>query len=93
MLPQGLQFFSERQRQYFAQGEAKGKAEGEAKGKAEGKAEGKAQSVLRVLERRRIAVSAEQRERILGCSDIDTLERWLDAAVVATRVEELFGSA
>ena len=83
MLPQGLQFFSERQRQYFAQGEAKGKAEG--------KAEGKAQSVLRVLERRRIAVTAEQRARILGCSDIDALERWLDAAVVASGVEELFG--
>jgi len=79
MLPHGVQFFSERQRQYFAQGEAKGKAEG------------KAQSVLRVLERRGVVVSNDHRERILACSDVAMLECWLDAAVVATRVDELFG--
>jgi hypothetical protein len=92
MMPQGVQFFSERQRQYFAQGEAKGKAEGKIEGKIEGKAEGTAQSVLRVLQRRRVDVSMDQRERILACSDIATLETWLDAAIDARSVDELFGS-
>jgi hypothetical protein len=54
-------------------------------------AKGKAQSVLRVLERRRIDVSAAQRERILGSSDIQTLDRRLDAAVTAVTADELFG--
>ncbi len=75
MLPQAQRFFSETQRQSFAQGEAKGKA----------------QSILRVLERRCVAISLDQRERVLACSDIATLDRWLDAAVTAPSTEELFG--
>jgi flagellar biosynthesis/type III secretory pathway protein FliH len=70
MLPQGQRFFSETQRRSFA--------EGEAKGKTEGRAEGQAQAILRVLERRNVPVSAEQRERILTCSDLATLGAWLD---------------
>ncbi len=75
MLPQRQQFFSETHRQYFAKGQA----------------EGKADSILRVLERRRIGISLDQRERVLACTDIETLERWLDAAVTASSTEELFG--
>ena len=86
MLPQGQQFFSETQRRSFAQG----KAEGQAEGKAEGRAEGEARSILRVLERRGLAVSAEQHERILGCPELATLEGWLDKAVTAVTIEELF---
>jgi hypothetical protein len=73
MLPQGQQFFSEAHRRYFAQG----------------KAEGEARSVLRVLERRGLRVSPEQRERILACSDAAMLERWLDRAVTADTVEDV----
>jgi hypothetical protein len=79
MLPQAQKFFSETQRQSFANGEARGEAKG------------KAQSILRVLERRSIAISLDQRERVLACSDIATLDRWLDAAVTAPSTEELFG--
>jgi hypothetical protein len=82
MLPQGQRFFSETQRRWFAEGEAKGKAEGEAKGEA--------RSILRVLECRGLSISPAQRERIMACADIGTLERWLDAAVTAARTEELF---
>jgi hypothetical protein len=74
MLPQGQQFFSETMRKSFAQGEAKGEAK----------------AVLRVLERRGLAISTEQRERILTCSDTPTLEGWLDKAVTATKTDELF---
>jgi hypothetical protein len=97
MLPQGPQFFSETHRSYFAQGEAQGKAEGEAKGKAEGeakgKAEGEARAILRVLDRRGLRVSDEQRERILNCSDLTQLEGWLDRAVTARNMDEVFAPA
>ncbi len=95
MLPQAQKFFSETQRRSFAQGHAEGQAEGQAQGQAEGQAQGeakgKAESILRVLEPRRIAISLDQRERVLACTDLATLERWLDAAVTSASTEELFG--
>lgn len=74
MLPRGQQFFSESQRQSFEQGSAKGQAH----------------AILRVLARRNIAVSDEQRERITACTDGETLDRWLDLAVTASSTDELF---
>ncbi len=74
MLPQGQRFFSETQRRSFAEGEAKGKAG----------------AILRVLERRSVPVSSEQRNRILSCSDLAVLEAWLDRAVTAGSIDEVF---
>jgi len=54
-------------------------------------AEGEARALLRVLERRAIATSVEQRERVLACSDVATLEAWLDRAATATTAREVFG--
>jgi hypothetical protein len=77
--------FKKGQAEGKAEGEAKGKAEGEAKGKAEGEAKGKAESILAVLTAREIPVSDALRERILNCTDIDTLNVWIRrAAVVST---------
>lgn len=70
----------------------KGEAEGEARGKVEGKAEGKAESVLRVLAARGIEVPEDTAERVLRCTDSDTLDRWLDRAITAAHVDELFTS-
>jgi hypothetical protein len=36
-------------------------------------------------------VSEAQRALVLGASDVATLDRWLDDAVVAERVEDVFG--
>jgi hypothetical protein len=58
---------------------------------AKGKAEGKAEAVLRVLVRRRLAVSEAQRARVLETSDMATLDRWLEEASVAERAEDVFG--
>ncbi len=58
-------------------------------GKAEGRAEGKAEAVLSVLEARGIAVNEDDRKRILGCSDLPTLERWLRRATTATSVRQI----
>jgi hypothetical protein len=55
-----------------------------AEGMAEGIARGIAESILEVLEARGITVSPEQREEILGCSDVDRLKRWLREATLPT---------
>jgi hypothetical protein len=64
----------------------RGRLEGEARGKAEGKAEG----VLAILEARGLAVSADQRARILASKDLAELDRWLRRAVSAESIGELF---
>jgi len=64
---------------------------GKAEGKAEGEAKGKAESVLAIFAAREVFVSAEQRARILGCTDLGQLDGWLRAAVTAKSAAELFG--
>ncbi|WP_312018545.1 hypothetical protein [Streptomyces sp. I05A-00742] len=59
-------------------------------GRVEGQAKERAETVLRMLERREVAVPDEVRERVLGCSDLETLGRWLDRAFTVTNAEDLF---
>ena len=54
---------------------------------ARGIARGIAEAILAVLETRGITVSPEQREEILGCSDLDRLKRWLREATLPTTTE------
>lgn len=56
----------------------------------EGKAEGKAESILSVLEKRGIPVPEDTRDRIISCTDLDTLALWFDRSLTATTVEDLF---
>ncbi|MEU3751789.1 hypothetical protein AB0H17_03325 [Streptomyces olivoreticuli] len=80
------------------EGEAKGRAEGRFEGRAEGRVEGvvegraweRALLVMRVLRSRNIAIPEELRERIVDCSDLDALGRWLDRAFIVATAEELF---
>jgi hypothetical protein len=98
MEPQIVKFFSDAQRRSYdlgkAEGEAEGEAKGEAKGKAEGeakgKAEGKADALLMFLRRRGLAMTEEQQHQIVTCTDLATLDRWLDRAFSVTSVGELF---
>ncbi len=80
-----------------ARGEARGKIEGEARGKIEGEArgkiEGEARALLTVLKARKLSVSAEQQQRIWACVDGAQLERWVEVAVSAASVDEVFASA
>ncbi|MFI0820616.1 hypothetical protein ACH4TX_31410 [Streptomyces sp. NPDC021098] len=57
---------------------------------AEVRAEKATEDVLRVLSIRGLEVTSEARERIRSCRDLDLLDTWLDRAVTASRVEELF---
>jgi hypothetical protein len=54
-------------------------------------AHGKAEAVLAVLDARGLAVSAPERERILACTDLATLEQWVRRAVTAGSASELLG--
>ena len=64
--------------------------EGRAEGRAEGRTEGLAEGVLRVLAKRGIALTEEQRARVEGCADLDQLDVWLDRAAIATAASEVF---
>jgi hypothetical protein len=78
MLPQNERFMNELMSKLTSETERRSAAEGEA------------HALLRVLERRGIATSAEQRERVVACSDLAILEAWLDRAATTTTIEQVF---
>ncbi|WP_395849505.1 Rpn family recombination-promoting nuclease/putative transposase [Cystobacter fuscus] len=55
----------------------------------EGLARGRAESLLRILAVRGIHVEDGARQRILGCSDVDTLDSWFDRVLQATTLSEV----
>ena len=71
--------------EWFEQGLQKGLA----KGRAEGRAEGRAMAVLDLLAVRGVNVSPEARQRILSCTDMLTLGRWLERAMKATHITQV----
>lgn len=68
----------------------KGKLEGRLEGRIEGKLEGQASAVITVLEARGLSISDEQKTRILGCSESETINGWLTKAVTVAHIDELF---
>ncbi|WP_437634452.1 hypothetical protein [Sorangium sp. So ce854] len=66
-----------------------GRREGLNEGRREGRAEEAARAVLTALRVRGIAVPDAARERILAEKDPETLERWLERAVVAPSLAEV----
>jgi hypothetical protein len=58
--------------------------------RAKGRAEGEAKAVLQILKRRKVAVDGTSQQRIESCTNVRTLETWLDRSLAATTVEELF---
>lgn len=74
MLPEAQQFFSDSQRKSFDRGQLQGQAK----------------TIVAVLEARELAISDEQRQRILECSDVSELDRWVRKAVTVKTTDELF---
>jgi hypothetical protein len=78
-----------------AEGEALGRAEGEALGRAEGEALGRAagealgRALLALLDARRIAVPPQVRDRVLGCTDVPTLDEWIVRAATANAIADV----
>ena len=60
-----------------------------AQGEAVGLVKGKASMLLRYLDTR-FDVPDAIRERVTGCADAAQLEAWLDRAVAATTLDEIF---
>ncbi|CAM5242552.1 hypothetical protein SHIRM173S_00383 [Streptomyces hirsutus] len=48
------------------------------------------EDILRLLQGRGIEVSEEDRERVTGCRDLDTLDVWFTRAITATSAAEVF---
>jgi hypothetical protein len=46
--------------------------------------------VITVLETRDVPLSAEQREQILACADLELLGQWVRKAVTVSSADELF---
>jgi hypothetical protein len=65
--------------------------EGMEKGLVQGQARGRAEDVLRILAARGVSVDEASRQRILGCTDLSTLDAWFDRALNATRLSDVLG--
>jgi len=70
-------------------GQAEGKAEGKTEGRAEGFVQGKRDALFRLLERRAINLTDEQRQEIESCTITTLLDRWFDQALTAGSADEL----
>lgn len=77
-------------REHYGRGKDDGRAEGLAEGLAEGRVEAEANAVLKVLAVRGIEVPEDARARISACTDTRQLDTWLDRAVAATSITDLF---
>jgi flagellar biosynthesis/type III secretory pathway protein FliH len=73
--------------QLIDRGKLEGLREGLRKGKLEGLREGKLEGrrdvLLRLLTRARIPLTEDDRARIQACSDVATLDRWVDNVIGA----------
>ncbi len=74
-------------------GEKRGLAQGKTEGRTEGLAEGKRDTLQMILTERGLALTAAQRRRIDGCSDIPQLDAWLKRALTADTTTEVLGPA
>jgi hypothetical protein len=82
-------WFEDYQRKLRAEERTQGRNQGLAEGLAEGRAEEAARAVLTALRVRGIAVPDAARERILAQKEPETLERWLERAIVAASLAEV----
>ena len=71
------------------EGKIEGKREGRIEGKIEGKIEAKRDTLLRLLARAGIGLTEDDRARIEGCVDVDTLDRWLENVLGARAASEV----
>ena len=59
-------------------------------GRAEGEASGQAKAIVTVLDDRGISMEDADRDRILGCADLETLGIWLHRSLRVSAIGELF---
>ncbi|MGK4004898.1 hypothetical protein WMF31_19865 [Sorangium sp. So ce1036] len=71
------------------EGELKGMREGKLEGMREGKLEGKRDTLLRLLARAGIVLTEDESARIQACTDIATLDRWIENVLGAKTATEV----
>ena len=59
-------------------------------GEAEGEAKGEAKALLRLLDKRGLVLSDEQRKKIGDCTETAQLDLWFDRAITASSTHEVF---
>jgi hypothetical protein len=79
--------------QVIARLEPQLRAEAEQRYLRAGALQGEAHALLRILERRGFALDASRRARVVACDDRAVLDAWLDRAVTATSLHEVFEDA
>ncbi|EPX65108.1 Transposase [Cystobacter fuscus DSM 2262] len=85
----GRQRTEELMRSYGEQLIERGLQQGLVRGREEGLRQGRAEDILRILTMRGVQVDEAARQRILSCSDMATLDRWLDLSLKATTLSEV----
>ena len=70
--------------------EDKGRAEGRTEGRSEGRADEARSLLLKVLAARSLPVPPDVRARIDGEPDLARLESWLEAAITAPSIGDVF---
>jgi hypothetical protein len=83
---EALMVTKEYKNDFFDRAEALGEARGEARGKAAGKAE----VLIKILDARAIGLTGEQRDLVVSCTDPGQLDAWVDRALAATSVDDVF---
>lgn len=71
--------FATLREEYIAEGEAKGRLQGMTK------------MFLHLLDQRGLPVTLEIEQQVSSCRNDAQLQRWFDRALVATRIEDVFG--
>ncbi|MGK3995895.1 hypothetical protein [Sorangium sp. So ce1024] len=71
------------------EGELKGMREGRLEGVREGKLEGKRDTLLRLLARAGIVLGEDESARIQTCTDVATLDRWIENVLAAKTATEV----
>ncbi|WP_434045838.1 MULTISPECIES: hypothetical protein [Sorangium] len=71
------------------EGELKGMREGKLEGMREGKLEGKRDTLLRLLARAGIGLTDNESARIQACTDVATLDRWIENVLAAKTATEV----
>ncbi|WP_242515818.1 hypothetical protein [Sorangium cellulosum] len=71
------------------EGKLEGVREGKLEGVREGKLEGKKETLLRLLARAGIVLAEDESARVQACSDIATLDRWIENVLGAKTATEV----
>ncbi|MGK4004003.1 hypothetical protein WMF31_15325 [Sorangium sp. So ce1036] len=84
-----LKGMREGKREGMREGELKGMREGKREGMREGELKGKRETLLRLLARAGIVLAENESARIQTCSDIATLDRWLENVLGAKTASDV----